>query len=100
MAKKILQRYKEEILQVNQIEMKAWRIKRIWEEKEKHEREKQQVQEMKITNDLRSKELDEADKKLKFEQEELKQNNIKLGQERDLLNEKQNVYEKNVKIYK
>ena len=40
MAKKILQRYKEEILQVNQIEMKAWRIKRIREEKEKHEREK------------------------------------------------------------
>jgi hypothetical protein len=40
MAKKMFMRYKEEILQVNQIEMKAWRIKRIWEEKEKHEREK------------------------------------------------------------
>jgi hypothetical protein len=40
MAKKILQRYKEETLEINQIEMKAWRIKRIREEKEKHEREK------------------------------------------------------------
>jgi hypothetical protein len=29
LAKKILKRYKEEILQVKQEEMRAWRIKRI-----------------------------------------------------------------------
>jgi hypothetical protein len=45
LAKKIFKRYKEEILQVKHFEMRAWRIKRIREEKEKHEREKEEVKE-------------------------------------------------------
>ena len=51
LAKKILMRYKEEILYVKHNEMRAWRIKRIREEKEAYEREKQWVKDMIIKND-------------------------------------------------
>ena len=65
LAKKIFKRYKEDILQAKQIEMRAWRIKRIREEKEAYEREKQWVKEMIIKNEKERKELEQADRKLK-----------------------------------
>ena len=64
LAKKIMRRYKEEILEVKHYEMKAWRIKRIREEKEKYEREKQWVKEMIIKNENKSRELEEKANKL------------------------------------
>jgi hypothetical protein len=67
LAKKIFKRYKEDILSANQIEMRAWRIKRIREKKEAYEREKQWVKEMIIKNEKERKELEQADRKLKFD---------------------------------
>ena len=65
LAKKILKRYKEEILEVKNYEMRAWRIKKIREEKEKYEREKKWVAEMIIKNEKERKELEEKANKLK-----------------------------------
>jgi hypothetical protein len=65
LAKKIFKRYKEEIIQVKHSEMRAWKIKRIREEKEAYELEKEWVREMIIKNKNDSRELDEAGKKLK-----------------------------------
>jgi hypothetical protein len=67
LAKKILTRYKEEILQTKYLEMRAWRIKRIREEKEKYEREKQWVKEMIIKNEKERKVLEEKANKLNSE---------------------------------
>jgi hypothetical protein len=46
LAKKILKRYKEEVLQDQYFKMRAWRIKRIKEEKDAYEEEKKWVKEM------------------------------------------------------
>jgi hypothetical protein len=64
LAKKIMKRYKEEILQAKHIEIRAWRIKRIREEKEAYEREKRWVKEMIIKNEKESRELEEKANKL------------------------------------
>ena len=62
LAKKILKRYKEEILHLKEYEMRAWRIKRIREEKEAYEREKRWVKEMLIKIEKERRELEEADR--------------------------------------
>lgn len=62
LAKKILNRYKEEILHLKYYEMRAWRIKRIREEKEAYEREKQWVKEMVVKIEKERRELEEADR--------------------------------------
>ena len=67
LAKKIFKRYKEEIIQVKHLEMRAWKIKTIREEKEAYEREKQWVKESIIKIEKERRELDEIGKKLKFD---------------------------------
>ena len=62
LAKKIFKRYKEEILHLKEYEMRAWRKKRIREEKEAYEREKQWVKEMIIKIEKEKRELKEADR--------------------------------------
>ena len=72
--------------------MRKVRSNKIKKEKEEYERDKQLVAEMKIKNQQKTRELEEADKKLREDQQELRQNLItleserkKLSQERDLL---------------
>jgi hypothetical protein len=73
LAKKIFNRYKEEILYLKEYEMREWRKKRIREEKEAnerrireekeaYEREKQWVKEMIIKIEKERRELQEADR--------------------------------------
>ena len=57
-AKKIFKRYKEEILYLKEYEMRAWRNKRIREEKEPYEREKQWVKEMIIKIEKERREME------------------------------------------
>jgi hypothetical protein len=47
--------------------MRAWRIKKIREEKETFEREKHMIKEIIIKNENKSRELEQADRKLKYD---------------------------------